>query len=214
MTLVRACELREGAHRARVIGDAVGVVRSDNFEAVSDETEDEWYTMVKRCAATKSNDMATFPLFGEFIVRLAKDKPAIAERYLLRADEDLLNFLTAFLKGLYESDSRPIYQRTVARYLADGKHLTALARQWRLSKPEDETFIKEVLCKAIAGGDEIAVMECLVGAIANHKEPNQPAIGEVVVPAIKYLTKKNDARWVNGAWFVPEAKTFFTKLPL
>lgn len=30
MTLV-PCELREGAHRARVIGDAVGVVRSNNL---------------------------------------------------------------------------------------------------------------------------------------------------------------------------------------
>ena len=187
---------------------------AEYIEAISEATEDEWYTVVKRCAATKSNDMATFPMFGEFLVHLAKDKPDIAERYLLRDDEDLLNFLPAFLKGLYESDAHLTYQRTIARYLADGKHLTALARQWRISKQEDQTFIKDVLYKAVACGDDVAVMECVVGAIANHEEPNQPAIDEFVVPAIRYLTKKNDARWINGAWFLPAVETFFAKLPL
>lgn len=30
---------------------------------LSDETENEWYATIERCAATKSNDMATVPLF-------------------------------------------------------------------------------------------------------------------------------------------------------
>ena len=43
-------------------------------------TEQEWYATIERCAATKSNDMATFPLFGDFLVLLAKHKPEMAER--------------------------------------------------------------------------------------------------------------------------------------
>jgi hypothetical protein len=31
--------------------------------SLSDETENDWYATIERCAATKSNDMATFPLF-------------------------------------------------------------------------------------------------------------------------------------------------------
>ena len=106
---------------------------AEYVESLSDETENEWYATIERCAATKSNDMATFPLFGEFLVLLAKHKPEMAERFLLRANDDVLNFLTAFLKGLYDSGDRNIYDRTITRYLDTGTHLWALARQWRLS---------------------------------------------------------------------------------
>jgi ppGpp synthetase/RelA/SpoT-type nucleotidyltranferase len=92
-------------------------------ESLSDETENEWYAIIERCAATKSNDMATFPLFGEFLALLGKHKPEIAERFLRRANDDVLNFLTAFLKGLHDSGNRGIYDRTVARYLDMGAQL-------------------------------------------------------------------------------------------
>src|SRR5215510_9870262 len=68
---------------------------AEYVESLSDETENEWYATVERCAATKSNDMATFPLFGEFLVLLSKHKPEMAERFLLRANDDVLNFLAA-----------------------------------------------------------------------------------------------------------------------
>src|SRR5271165_3944057 len=101
---------------------------AEYVERLSDEMENEWYATIERCAATKSNDMATFPLFGEFLALLAKHKPGMAERFLLRANGDVLIFLTAFLEGLYESGDRAIYDRTTARYLDAGANLAALAR--------------------------------------------------------------------------------------
>jgi ppGpp synthetase/RelA/SpoT-type nucleotidyltranferase len=185
---------------------------AEYVESLSDETEDEWYAIIERCAATNSNDMATFPLFGEFLVLLAKNKPQIAERFLLRASDDVLNFLAAFLKGLYDSSDRAIYDRTVARCLDAGTHLTALARQWRLSGMEDETYIKAILDKAIAREDDIAVMECVVAVITRHTEHFEPLITNCFEPGLQYLTDRSDARWVNGAWFAREAKTFFAQL--
>lgn len=185
---------------------------AEYVQSLSDETEDEWYAIIERCAETKSNDMATFPLFGEFLVLLAKRKPDIAERFLLRANDDLLNFLTAFLKGLYESGDRAIYDRTVARYLHAGTNLTALARQWRISAMEDETLIKAILDEAISKEDDIAVMECVVAVITRHSEDLEPLIASCFEPGLRYLTAKKEARWVNGAWFASEAKTFFAEL--
>src|SRR6516164_11819350 len=60
---------------------------AEYVESLSDETENEWYATIKRGAATKSNDMATFSLFGEFLVLLSKRKPEMAERFLLRAND-------------------------------------------------------------------------------------------------------------------------------
>ena len=156
--------------------------------------------------------MATFPLFGEFLVLVAQDKPEMAERFLLRANDDVLNFLPAFLKGLYESGDRAAYARTIARYLDAGAQLTALARQWRVLAVEDEAFLKTVLTQAIAKEDDIAVMECVVAVITRHAEDLRPLITNCFEPSIRYLTTKKEARWVNGAWFANEAKTFFSQL--
>jgi hypothetical protein len=185
---------------------------AEYVESLSDETENEWYATIERCAATKSNDMATFPLFCEFLALLAKHGPGFAERFLLRANDDVLNFLPAFLKGLYDSGDRAIYHRTVTGYLDAGTHLTALARQWRLSAVEDETRIKAILDKAIAREDDIAVMECVVAVITRHAEDLEPLIASCFEPGLRYLTVRNDARWVNGAWFTSEAKPFFAQL--
>jgi ppGpp synthetase/RelA/SpoT-type nucleotidyltranferase len=185
---------------------------AEYIESLSEETEDEWYATIERCAATKSNDMATFPLFGEFLVLLATHKPEMAERFLLRTNDDVLNFLTAFLKGLCESGDRAAYDRTISRYLDAGEHLTALARQWRISTVEDEAFLKTVLDQAIAKEDDIAVMECTVAVITRRAEDLQPLIASCFQPSMRYLTAKKESRWVNGAWFATEAKTFFAQL--
>ena len=193
----------EGYRRERIV---------EYVKDLSDETENEWYAVIKRCAATKSNDMATFPLFGEFLVLLAKHKPEIVERFLCRANDDVLNFLTAFLKGLYDSDNRGIYDRTFARYLDTGTQFWALARQWRLSAGEDETRITAILAKAVSKEDDIAVMECVVAVITRYSEDLKSLIVSCFEPGLRYLTARNDARWVNNAWFIPEAKTFCLQL--
>jgi hypothetical protein len=185
---------------------------AEYVESLSDEIENEWFATIELCAATKSNNMATFPLFGKFLFLLSKHKPEMAERFLLRANDDVLNFLTAFLKGLYESGDRDIYDRTVARYLDTGTQLWALARQWRLSAVGDETRIKAILDKAVSKEDDIAVMECVVAVITRHSEDLEPLIANCFEPGLRYLTARNDARWVNNAWFAPEAKTFFCQL--
>jgi ppGpp synthetase/RelA/SpoT-type nucleotidyltranferase len=185
---------------------------AEYVKSLTDETENEWYAAIERCAATKSNDMATFPLFGEFLVLLAKHKPEMAERFLLRANDDVLNFLTAFLKGLYDSGDRAIHDRTIARYLDAGTQLWALARQWRLSAVEDETRIKAIVDKAIAKEDDAAVMACVVAVITRHAEDLEPLTANCFEPGLRYLTARNEARWINDAWFTQEAKTFFAQL--
>lgn len=182
------------------------------IDAISKATEDEWHRLIQRCAATQSNDMATFPVFSEFLYRLAKAKPDVATRFLERADDNVLNFLPAFLNGLNESGSDKEYQAMLTRYLADGKHLVAIARHLRETSTVTSESIKEVLKKAISASDDIAVMECLVLAIEKHEAQDRPLVEDVFVPAIKYLIGRKDARWLNGAWFLEGGKTFFPAL--
>ena len=182
------------------------------IDAISEATEDEWYRVIERCASTKSDDLATFPVFGEFLYRLAKAKPSFAARYLARADDNVLHFLPAFLNGLNDSGSEEEYRAVLTRYLADGKHLVAIARHFRKTSTVVSVSIKEVLKRAIAASDDIAVMECLVLAIERQESQEHALVEDVFVPAIKYLIGRKDARWLHGAWYLPAGKTFFSAL--
>ena len=186
---------------------------SQYVNEISEENEEEWHRIIERSAATKSNDLATFPIFGDFLVALAKAKPAIAERILERANDDVLNFLAAFLNGFFESGDREIYEKNIELSLARGTHLSRIARHWRMCKPNHPAFIDRVLGLAIAGGDDRAVIECVALSVASQGSEAQPALETFFVPALRYLTARNNAGWVHEAWFLREMEAFFAEVP-
>ena len=181
-------------------------------EEITPATQDDWHAVIERCAATKSDDMATFTAFGIFITRLATLKPGIASHFLERGSENLLNFLPAFLNGLYDSGEAEQYETAIQNLLTKGTHLTALGTHWSSRKPKASSPVKALLPKAISTGDDIAVMQCVALAIKNQGLEHQPVIDEFFVPAMEHLTNKRDARWILGAWYMPEASTFFSAL--
>jgi ppGpp synthetase/RelA/SpoT-type nucleotidyltranferase len=110
-------------------------LRTDEAERFVDEiapnNEAEWFAFIERCAATKSNDGATFPVFSKFLSSLARRKPETAKRLLAVASADLLQFLAAILDGLYQSD-RIVWHQAIEGYLSAKTNLTAIVTHWRL----------------------------------------------------------------------------------
>ncbi len=187
--------------------------RSNNAKRFVDEitadNEDEWFAFIERCAATKSDDLATFPIFGKFLAEMARQNPLRAIRLLQRNNADLLIFLPSILSGLYESKASATYRNCIKGYIESGTHLASLAFHWRRSKPNRPLLIKAILGKAIAIQDDIAVIECLLFAIETAPAKCVPANNQFFTPALNYLTSRKDARWVRGAWFAHEALPFF-----
>ena len=181
-------------------------------ESITADNQDEWYSFIQRCAATKSNDLATFPSFAAFIARLAKRKPEIAVGFLERSNDDLLVFIPAFLNGLFDSGARDIYLRTIENQLVKGTHLAAIARHWSSCRSTSASIASALLDNAISSGDDIAVIECVALAIKKHESEHQPHVEEFFLRAIEYLTTKKDYRWTYKVWFMPERSGFFAKL--
>ncbi len=164
--------------------------KADAFVAeISSQNENDWLAFVERCAATKSDDLATFPMFSQFLVRLAKEKPDVAERFIQKGSEDLLRFLPGLLGGLSESGHAEIYDRVVASLLGNKMELVALARHWRNSKPNKPGQIELVLDDAIAAHNDIAVIESLAFAIEQAGTDLVPSDDRFFVPAISYRLK-------------------------
>ena len=183
------------------------------IDEVSDETADDWYRLIQRCAVTKSNDGATFLIFGEFLRQLSKAKPNFAFALARRDDADILAFLHIILTGLFESEARDKYAELIEDYLDRNAYLTAIARHCRSIKKDAAGTVKKVLERAIAVDEVFAAFECLIFAIEHHDAQELPLVDNIFVPAIKYLNSKRDAQWIRGAWYLPESEKFFHELP-
>ena len=179
---------------------------------INEDNEAEWFGFLERCAATKSEDMATFPVFGEFLVNLAKQKPEVADRCFARKDENLIRFLPALLNGLQQSGADAIYARNVETILAEGKQLSALARHLRNGMAPDATLAGRVLARAIAVNDEVAVIESFVLVMERFGTGTIENEEDLFRHALRYLHERKDSRWVRGAWFQPSTGQFFASL--
>jgi ppGpp synthetase/RelA/SpoT-type nucleotidyltranferase len=189
------------------------LARADEYVvALSVETEDEWYRVIERCAATKSEDLATFPIFGQFLYRLARAKPEIAARLLKRANANVLNFLPAFLNGLCDSEATDLYEAVLVGYVTSGRQLTAVVHHLRLKKNANRDLLGTLLTNAVATNDEYAVIGILLVAVQQHHECDLPLVDAIFMPAITHLTGQKNTRWIHGAWHMPETPSFLSHL--
>jgi ppGpp synthetase/RelA/SpoT-type nucleotidyltranferase len=138
------------------------------IDEITPANENDWFDLIARCAETKSDDLATFPVFGNFINKLAERKPEVADRFLAKASDDLRNFLAGFLNGLALSGRRDIYERILESELESARNLAGLARHLRYSDVKKPDFAARLLKRAIDKGDPIAVSECLLFALEHY----------------------------------------------
>lgn len=90
---------------------------------VSDQNTDNWLALIRRCAATKSNDLATFPPFTQFLEKLGERKPDFALRCLTEADSALARFLAALLRGLAKTPDWAKALAVVEGWVGQSRHL-------------------------------------------------------------------------------------------
>jgi hypothetical protein len=179
---------------------------------ISDANADEWLHTIVRCASTKSDDLATFPSFINFIKRLSAAKPEIALQYLRAAHEELINFLPAFLEGLDESAAQADARAVVRAWIAEGRYLRQIARRFRLAREVDADDVRALSARALDVEDTVAVIEATVAVVARAEFAGSPVVDDVYIPSIRFLSDRKDARWLNDAWFQRASKPFFRAL--
>jgi ppGpp synthetase/RelA/SpoT-type nucleotidyltranferase len=181
------------------------------IDSIAPENEIEWFAFIERCAATKSNDGATFPIFMTFLTSLASRKPEVTKRLLNSASTNLLHFLAPVLDGLYKSD-RTIWREVVDANLSASTNLDAIVRHWRSSKLVEPKLIKKILESAIASEDDQAVQQCILYAMETGPGNGVPPNGEFFGPALNYAKRKNITSWIRGAWFAHNTLPFLAAL--
>jgi hypothetical protein len=180
--------------------------------SINDENAEEWLALIKQVASIKSNDLATFPPFAEFLTHLGRLNPKLATPLLADSLEELERFSAALLAGLQQSGDDKTYSAEIERALAIPSRLGPLVRHLRFRKVVDTHLAQRALDRALELKDASAVVECLYMAMeAPSAVPPKPDFFE---PALKYLNEVKQFGWVRFAWALPDAKTFFASLSL
>jgi ppGpp synthetase/RelA/SpoT-type nucleotidyltranferase len=177
--------------------------------SVSDANKESWFEIVELCASVKSDDLATFPSFGEFLKELAARSPAIALDFLKRNEGLLDGFVAAILGGLEESAQPEAGLALASEWIERGEHLHGIAHYVRFTEAAPVELVANVGAKAVECKDGNAAIG-VVAAIISRKLTS--LVDTVFVPIIRMFTELGDARWVHGIWFLPPLRQFLAGL--
>lgn len=171
------------------------------LSSVDAASADAWFERISRYAQTESNDAATFPVFGNFLNRLAEAQPDIVFGYIDRLGDRLANFLPGMLAGLMRSAEHAQALARIQAWLRAGEHIGHIAWYSRFADPLDEALLRCTLESAIEHGDAHAVCNTLIAAVAQFAAHPGTLIETIFVPALRYLHAAGDLRWVRMPWF-------------
>ena len=180
----------DGTYRTAAIESLVG--------EVTPQTAGLWLERIRRCATTESNDMATFPSFGQFLGALGRSHPELMVGFLEQADEGMARFLTPMLSGLVGTSTWPRAEATVAGWVRQRRFLSEVA--WSLCSVSalSDSLLGEVLKAAIDTGDDEAVVNLLAAASARYDATPENALKDLALAGIRHLGPRGDLRWVGA----------------
>lgn len=185
---------------------------------IADEGLDVWRRRILTFAKTESNDMATFPVFYEFLAEVAGSYPVFALDLLTKDSEQLSKFLIPILRGLWDSEKRDELLPLIQRWVQEARpeettFLYACAKLFLSTKHVDVELLGKLLDKATELKDVFVLRQVASVAIARS------AMGEVrselkalFLRALSRLTELKDANWVREIWFQKEAKEMVAEL--
>lgn len=182
------------------------------IDDINSVNENDWFSLITRCAETKSDDLATFPVFSNFISKLAEHKPEVADRLLEKATDDLRNFLPGFLNGLAISERNDIYERNLEDELESASNLAGVIRHLRNTDINKPDYAGRLLKCAIDRDDLIAVIECLLFAFEHYGTNKIGDSDTFIRDALTFLNDHKDSRWVLGAWFLQKSSRIYEEL--
>lgn len=173
---------------------------------------DVWKRRILTFAQTESNDMATFPVFYEFLANVAGSYPNFALDLLVNESDRLSAFLIPILRGVWDSDKKaellPIMRGWIEHASSEAKSpLYACAKLFLSTKSVDLEVVEQILAKAVQLQDAYVLRQVAAVGIARTDDDGQrEPLKNLFLHSLRELTALKDSRWVSDIWYRKEAK--------
>jgi hypothetical protein len=175
-------------------------------KAIEPANYDTWRARILKFAETESDDLATFPVFYDFLEAFAQAQPQLALQLLSQDSKQIDRFLIPVLRGLWVGTERPAVSELIRNWARDGVYLYASVKQFLANRELDIPLLKTLLKRAVGLSDAATLGQIISVATSNYAE-YPSLISELMLPAIEKLTELSDANWIFDIWFRKEMKT-------
>lgn len=169
-------------------------------EEIDETTYDIWRDRILEFSRTKSDDMATFPVYYDFLQLIGKERPRLALELVGEHEDVMEPFLIALMRGLWTSVEQESVQQIADRWIQSGQHLTALAKSLYTVGANRLSVLTAIVDRAVALDDRTALMEAMGVAASLYVEGASDAKA-IFMRLLRTLAQHDDARWASVAWF-------------
>ncbi|NVM92905.1 hypothetical protein FHT32_006598 [Variovorax sp. SG517] len=174
--------------------------------AIDDGNRAVWRDRILEFSKTESDDLATFPVYFEFLDLLARQEPDLALELVSEHEAAMQPFLVPLLGGLQLSNREKEVGQVIDRWLVDGTHLVAIAKSLFKVGPDRLDMLEAVVARA-EELDQRDALSIAMGVAATLHGQGCAEAKDVFIRGLRALAKRHDARWAKVFWFGREFKT-------
>jgi len=169
-------------------------------DQISLDNYQEWLDKIKNVVDYYEDvDPSKFQYFFEFLTKLGKEKPEIANKFVVENESLFERFLIHIVPGIYESSKSDLASTLITNWVDRNKHITACAVILAGLKTYDKTLFLKIARKAISEGNILAINNIIRGTAEHIKI--DPALKPLFLECIKTLTKIKNTSWISTIWF-------------
>lgn len=175
-------------------------------ESISETNYEEWRERIFLYSQTKSNDMATFPVFYFFLNEFSNRKPGLALRLLTSDADQISDFIIPIMRGLWGSDYHAEVKALIEKWIGEKKHLMQCTRMFMENPYLDRELLVLIFNVARSNDDVLLLRNLVATGTSNYNEENHYLLDEIIVPSIETLTLHADSNWIDDFWFRSTSK--------
>lgn len=180
-------------------------------QSINDENQSEWLERILEFAKTESDDLATFPVFYEFLELLAQHKPDLVMALIEGYEVRMRPFLIPMLIGLHASSRKADVESLEQRWIVAGQHLIAIAKSMFKDNGHRVQALAAVVLRATELDDRDTLAVSMGIAASLYVHGSEPA-KQVFMNGLRALAQHHDARWARRYWFGSDFKALAAKL--
>ena len=178
---------------------------------INDANQTQWRDRILEFSRTQSDDLATFPVYYSFLEAVGRKRPQLALELVTEHEGVMTPFLIALMRGLYGSARSDQIDAVVARWIAEAKHLSAIAKSMHKGGASRLPTLVEVIERASSAGNHAAIANAMEVAATLYSEGTKAAKG-VFMRALRAFGKEESAKWVLGIWYSREFRALISEL--
>jgi hypothetical protein len=186
-----AWEFRDDKRRA-AMRDFLASIDAQNYI--------EWRDRILRFSETRSDDMAMFPIFYDFLSGLGQQQPDMALELLTEHEEVMGPFLIALMRGLWDSPSHAEVETVALNWIKEGKHLANIAKSLYTVGTERLNVLRQVIDRGAELEDRAAIVQSM-GVAAGLFAAGENAAKDEFLHALRIMAGLEDAGWASVIWF-------------